>query len=1048
MKKLYILTIIVALFGISQAWANTATITGSDFKTGANKGNSTTQVWSGPHANFTLTGTDIGHTDAAGTEHITFKKNNLYTITWTLPEEGYDISVTSVEFTFGNPSIFSYDVEISGSKVESIGTWATNAKRSMDFSPALGKDGSITVKTTGSGDTYRIVVTYTITPNVKPSVAVSEPQELNVTIDPEHKQTIDLKSLFTLPAGVPEDFEFGYQANGGTIDGVNFYATAAGTYTVKAQIAAKADHHEASAWSEVATITVNRLDQTLSWVDEEAIETSIVIEDTKTIAAVSTSGRAVSYISSNESVLSVDAEGKLTALAVGEATVIATCAQDDQYNAAEPIEKTFQVIRKTPAFLPVDFVAEDSCAVRNGETATIELNNVSDGLNGDFTAVASNDKISVSREGNVLTIHTSEIGEATLTLSQNQTDMLAELSKTYKVKVLGLPNAILVNGEADYAGEVQLESSLLINFASDNTDENAPEFIVEQLSGAEIATYENGAVIANYHVGTATWKVSQAESGNYDAAEAIFSVTVKPSGEGVTCYVLEDDELIEWATVGRTKEYAVNGPAAQLKFQARRVALLGFSTNGDFFAEYSTTEDTDDWNRLEPYMDLPEAGKDKWYTFTYDIPEDTKRVRMRSQTGAQGYRCIQNVRVTRKTYLRAEDVALELFPQEDGEGVLTVDYSLADGNELKIICDNELFTLNQNTIAYENCTSGKVEIPFTFAAQEEQKTYTANVTIYNAVYTKTVKLSANVRKLNPVITWEDIELVYGDQAALEATVDIDELALNYALVDETDVIRIEEGKIFATKAGTAQVKAFTEETIRYNAAEKTITVTVNKAPQTILWAQELTELEISKDLQLAATATSELEVVFESSDPEIAYIGEGNVLYALAEGEVTITAKQAGNDNYEAAEPIEKKLAITKLAQEIVWGIEGDTIKIAVNAEHLLMVTATSGLEVELESSDPEVVAVLGSSYGEETEFLGFVLQALAEGEATITASQPGNEIFAAAEQSLKIVVVLSEPTGLENLNETQLTVKLIRNGQVFILRDGKLYNIQGMRVE
>ena len=488
------------------------------------------------------------------------------------------------------------------------------------------------------------------------------------------------------------------------------------------------------------------------------------------------------------------------------------------------------------------------------------------------------------------------------------------------------------------------------------------------------------------------------------------------------------------------------GYGDKITFYAKRAAIDSKAGISIYLKLGDNTEfEKEEWKWISDETGL--RSDYNLFEFTFDQPNVTG-VRFQGKGAATGHKYVKDIVVTRKTYLNAENVALELFPEEEGKGTLAVDYSIANGGDLKLVCDNELFTLEQSKIADVDCNGGKVNIPFTFAAQTEQATYTANVTIYNAVYNKTVQLSANVRKLNPEITWENKESAYGEVLPLDAEVNVDTLDLQFELVDETDVIELDGPTIRALKPGEAQVRAFTDETTQYNAAEKFITVTVKKSAQTISWEQELDEMEIEQVLLLEASASSELPVVFESSDPEIAYIDEENKLHTLLSGEITITAKQIGNDYFEAAEPIVKTLTVTKLKQEIVWEHTGDTINMVVGEEQTIFVIATSGLEVELTTSDKDIVEIEGAQYQGDDKFLGFLFIPLKEGVATVTAKQDGDERYEAADAIYKIIVVETPTTGFENIESENKVVKIVRDGQVFILHNGKAYSIQGIRVK
>ena len=338
MKKFYILTtILFALLGISQtSWANTAASANSSTDLSDGK-----IVMVNEHATFTFSGEGISDGGSWGYKLKSLKKGNeaIYSFTWTNSNSAYSLQVSSIAFEgrgyrWAAGDIGGGKMEFNGVEKQVASIAVTNNDGDYTKFSASGNLSSgmeLICKNTNSGgigdkeiDYYirKIAITYTITPTGKPSTTEVVEATIDVTVDEANKQTVDLSQFFNMPEGVPADFAFGYELSGGAVDGNNFYATSAGTYTAKARIAAKADCHEQSDLSEGAvTITVNRLNQTLSWTNEEAIKTNIILGDEQTINATSTSGRAVTYTSGNTDVLTVDENGKLTAVAVGEATI-------------------------------------------------------------------------------------------------------------------------------------------------------------------------------------------------------------------------------------------------------------------------------------------------------------------------------------------------------------------------------------------------------------------------------------------------------------------------------------------------------------------------------------------------------------------------------------------------------------------------------------------------------------------------------------------------------------------------------------------------------
>ena len=84
-----------------------------------------------------------------------------------------------------------------------------------------------------------------------------------------------------------------------------------------------------------------------------------------------------------------------------------------------------------------------------------------------------------------------------------------------------------------------------------------------------------------------------------------------------------------------------------------------------------------------------------------------------------------------------------------------------------------------------------------------------------------------------------------------------------------------------------------------------------KYDQTLTWIQTLDECVATDHLLLNAFTSSGLDVIYETSDDQIAYV-EGTELIIVCAGEVTLTATQPGNYKYNAAGSVTKTLTIRK----------------------------------------------------------------------------------------------------------------------------------------
>ena len=173
--------------------------------------------------------------------------------------------------------------------------------------------------------------------------------------------------------------------------------------------------------------------------------------------------------------------------------------------------------------------------------------------------------------------------------------------------------------------------------------------------------------------------------------------------------------------------------------------------------------------------------------------------------------------------------------------------------------------------------------------------------------------------------------------------------------------------------------------------------------QSITWNQELSADLTDVTLTLNATATSGLPVTYTSNDENIATVS-GNVLTLHAPGYAIITATQPGNATWNAAAPVSKILTVTSTApdlqeQSIMWDQEL-TFPLSDNPVMLAAAT-TSGLPVQFTCSDESVATINGS-----------ILTMHSVGLAIITAAQPGNDQYMAAQPVMKILQV-TEPVGI-----------------------------------
>ncbi|MEQ8775202.1 MAG: cadherin domain-containing protein [Marinoscillum sp.] len=250
-----------------------------------------------------------------------------------------------------------------------------------------------------------------------------------------------------------------------------------------------------------------------------------------------------------------------------------------------------------------------------------------------------------------------------------------------------------------------------------------------------------------------------------------------------------------------------------------------------------------------------------------------------------------------------------------------------------------------------------------------------------------------IGKASQAITFGALEdKTFGD-AAFDLTATASSgLSVSYLSSNES-IATVSGATVTIHATGTVEITAMQAGDDNYAAASDVVqTLTIGKASQAITFGTLEDKTFGDAAFDLTATASSGLSVSYVSSDESIATVS-GATVTIHATGTVEITAIQAGDDNYAAASDVVQTLTIGKAGQAITFGTLED--KTFGDADFDLVASASSGLALTFVSSDPAVASVSGST-----------ITIHAAGSVTITASQPGDDSFAAAtavEQELTI---------------------------------------------
>jgi hypothetical protein len=140
---------------------------------------------------------------------------------------------------------------------------------------------------------------------------------------------------------------------------------------------------------------------------------------------------------------------------------------------------------------------------------------------------------------------------------------------------------------------------------------------------------------------------------------------------------------------------------------------------------------------------------------------------------------------------------------------------------------------------------------------------------------------------------------------------------------------------------------------------------------------------------ITATASSGLPVYFNViSGPAVS---SNNVVTLLGGGTVTVVAWQPGDANYNPAPAVQQSFTVTKVPQTITFGALSQQ-KVG-DAPFPLLATSDSGLLVSFSASGPAILS-------------GNILTLTGWGTVNVTASQPGNNSYAAATPAVQSFTV------------------------------------------
>lgn len=845
-----------------------------------------------------------------------------------------------------------------------------------------------------SSSTFNLTTAQTLYAHWKQTVTFDVNGE-GGNVNPATKQVVNGYTYGELPTPTRRFYDFAGW----------FTAAEGGTQVTAATKVTATEHH-----SLYAHWTLHPEDQVVNW----GTMLLYMAKNTRQAIAPVTNSGITSYTceSDNEAVISIDGE-YLVANVPGEANITVNFAGNQYFNPATMTAKFTVLNKETPNFRPNGFNAEGTNELKVDDIVTLSLTNVSEGLNGQFTAVATTDNvIGIAREGNALVFTALHEGSTSITVSQEDNADFFAATQTYTFNVTRYEPEFSLS-----ATKLELEqtATLSLNHVDGQTITFEPEGIV---------SYDaNSGLITAMAQGTTTLSISQPQTNSIAAREEQYTITVSKKTPSLT--VIMNEEEVTSLTILRGETVNVHfekesdaevvvtnisgaqfvsyvdgvmttGGVGTAKYRATlaetdtyQAKSVDFSVKVEAYAGHLTISDraytigngsATDWTHKYETMHF-DGIPDKLsfdYAYIYLVEGNIGNPTLSFYNVDEAYRWVISASVPESK--RGADNKHMLYVEES-----------ADGNNWTSIWEDDDAT-NKNTRS-----SGEIQLKNT---------------------TRYIRFHHSCNFSNSYTNIHVSELKYVEDPDPKS-IDFGSAVINSGEVSQTSIINwcniaplsvtcsnprftVTPAQFGNFEAAGTQILTIsythTNEvgpqegniTISNGTDTKTIHVaaTTTKRPQTINWNADLASTGFAMNVEeqypdemlipVIATATNGERITFTSDNEEVIEVIADTALLAKAIGTANITAYQAGDAEYEEVSST-KQFTVTDLRkQSIIWDQNLYGL-LTTSGSIELTATATSGGEITYTSANTNIVKIEGN-----------VLTVVGEGETYITATQAG----------------------------------------------------------
>ena len=383
---------------------------------------------------------------APGTATITATvgtKSDTVTVKVLKPIENFTISENEVTLNRNDSKTLTVTITPEDAEEDKTVTWTSSDPESV----SVDKDGKITGL---KGTQNPVTITGTLANGKTVTCAVTvivpiESIEINKTSTTLNKNDTETLSVTINPEDTSEDTTVTWSSNDETVATVDstgkVTAKKAGTATITATVGAFSKNCAVTVVVPIESVTISDADFTLNRGENKTVSATVNPSDT-------TEDRTIAWTSSDDSVATVDSNGKVIAVGAGDATITATAGGKSDtvdVTVVVPItefkatETSMTILRKSSETIETTINPSDTTEDKtitwsssNTQVATVDesgkVTGVAEGTAVVTGTLPNNMKVTVNVTVEIINVESIELDKETLEVDRKKT---AELKATY-----------------------------------------------------------------------------------------------------------------------------------------------------------------------------------------------------------------------------------------------------------------------------------------------------------------------------------------------------------------------------------------------------------------------------------------------------------------------------------------------------------------------------------------------------------------------------------------------------------------------------------------